>query len=346
MNPTVVDSPVAPSHSQTPVPAPSPVSAVAGGVSSPVTAEIVSVNPVMAPETKMSPVGSSSSFVLSSPDDNASGVIINKDDEIQRLLKEVERLRKMNERLMSSVSETTGGEEVKPKSVEQRVVDGFKSMFNTVSMEGVSKHGHDYKVTKYVFQFKNGRLHEYLFCGSGEKDKDHPQYDSLSEKEKELTHFYLKFKKAPGAKVEFLRREGEPYSIMDFTSALNHNAKEDAKKLIDGDTRAVQRAVYAMFSACCRRLFGVTYVLNKSVRSVTMTSVQRITPVITRTLFFESIHPGFNDLEVEERKKFSLGKGILYSTIFFIPDGKYLEECIDGLLDMLDVLKVLMVMEC
>ncbi len=325
-------------HTPNPV---SPVSAVA-----PVTADLVKndladdVTAVGAPETKKSPA---TSFVLSSPCD---AVASDKDEQIKKLMEEVAQLRKMNDKLLSSISESTDRDS-KPKSMEQCIVNGFKTMFSTATIEASSKkQGKDYVVVRYMFQFKNGKLNEYLFSGKGEKNKDHPQYDSLSEKEKEIINFYLRHKKAPGAKLEFYRREGHSYGIVDFVSALESDSKEDARKLIDGDTDSMLRAVYAMFSACCRRLFDITYVLSKNLKSITMCSAQRITPAVTKTLFFESMHPGFNDLEEEDRMKYTCGKGILYSTMFFMPDGKYLKECINGLFDMLDVLKTLMAMDC
>lgn len=336
-------------HTPNPVSPVSPVSAVA-----PVTTDLtknglsaVSVAKedvtVEAPETKKSPA--TSSFVLSSPDHDAAVVNEDKDEQIKKLMEEVAQLRKMNDKLLSSISESTDGDS-KPKSVEQTVVNGFKSMFNNICTEATSTKSRDYVVIRYMFQFKNGKLHEYLFDGKGEKNKDHPHFDNLTQKERNLINFYLRHKKAPGAKLEFYRRDGHFYNIIDYVSALEPESKEEAKKLIDGDSKSVLRAMYAMFSACCRRLFDITYILNKNLKSITMRSVQRITPTVTKTLFFESMHPGFNDLEIEDREKFSIGKGIMYSTMFFMPEGKYLEECFDGLFDMLDVLKILMMMDC
>lgn len=340
MNITTVESSNSNHEAHTPNPV-SPVSAVA-----PVTADLVKndladdVTAVGAPETKKSPA---TSFVLSSPCD---AVASDKDEQIKKLMEEVAQLRKMNDKLLSSISESTDRDS-KPKSMEQCIVNGFKTMFSTATIEASSKkQGKDYVVVRYMFQFKNGKLNEYLFSGKGEKNKDHPQYDSLTEKEKEIINFYLRHKKAPGAKLEFYRREGYEYGTMDFTAALESDSKDDARKLIDGDTGSMIRAVYAMFSACCRRLFDITYVLSKNLKSITMCSAQRITPAVTKTLFFESMHPGFNDLEEEDRMKYTCGKGILYSTMFFMPDGKYLKECINGLFDMLDVLKTLMAMDC
>lgn len=329
------------SHSEGQTPSPnsvSPVAAVAAvATNAPVTADLV----VEAPETKKSPAAS---FVLSSPCD---AVASDKDEQIKKLMEEVAQLRKMNDKLLSSISESTDRDSSKPKSMEQTVVAGFKTMFNSICTEATSTtNSREYVLIRYMFQFKNGKLQEYLFEGKGEKKKDHPHYDHLTQKERDLIKFYLRHKKAPGAKLEFYRREGHSYNIVDYVSALESEAKEDARKLIDGDNESVLRAVYAMFSACCRRLFDITYILNKNLKSVTMRSVQRITPTITKTLFFESVHPGFNDLEAEDRKKFSVGKGIMYSTMFFMPDGEYLKECFDGLFDMLDVLKVLMMMDC
>ena len=333
-------------HTPNPVSPVSPVSAVApvttdltkNGLSAVVANENVTVE---APETKKSPA---TSFVLSSPCD---AVASDKDEQIKKLMEEVAQLRKMNDKLLSSISESTDRDSSKPKSMEQTVVAGFKTMFNSICTEATSTtNSREYVLIRYMFQFKNGKLQEYLFEGKGEKKKDHPHYDHLTQKERDLVKFYLRHKKAPGAKLEFYRREGHSYNIVDYVSALESEAKEDARKLIDGDNESVLRAVYAMFSACCRRLFDITYILNKNLKSVTMRSVQRITPTITKTLFFESVHPGFNDLEAEDRKKFSVGKGIMYSTMFFMPDGEYLKECFDGLFDMLDVLKVLMIMDC
>lgn len=306
---------------------------------------------VEAPETKKSPA--TSSFVLSSPCDAVAtdaATDEDKDERIRRLMAEVAQLRKVNvglENRLNSISESTDGDSGKPKSMEQLVVSGFKTMFNSICTEATSTtNNREYVLIRYMFQFKNGKLQEYLFEGKGEKKKDHPHYDHLTQKERDLIKFYLRHKKAPGAKLEFYRREGHSYSIMDYVSALESESKDEARKLIDGDITAVLRAVYAMFSACCRRLFDITYILNKNLKSVTMRSVQRITPTITKTLFFESVHPGFSDLEAEDRKKFSVGKGIMYSTMFFMPDGEYLKECFDGLFDMLDVLKVLTMMDC
>ena len=304
---------------------------------------------VEAPETKKSPAAS---FVLSSPCDAVAtdaATDKDKDERIRRLEAEVAQLRKVNDKLTRTISESsmTDGDSSKPKSMEQLVVSGFKTMFNSICTEATSTtNSREYVLIRYMFQFKNGKLQEYLFEGKGEKKKDHPHYDHLTQKERDLIKFYLRHKKAPGAKLEFYRREGHSYNIVDYVSALESEAKEDARKLIDGDNESVLRAVYAMFSACCRRLFDITYILNKNLKSVTMRSVQRITPTITKTLFFESVHPGFNDLEAEDRKKFSVGKGIMYSTMFFMPDGEYLKECFDGLFDMLDVLKVLTMMDC
>ena len=337
------------SHSEGQTPSPnsvSPVAAVAAvATNAPVTADLV----VEAPEVKKSPAAS---FVLSSPCDAVAtdaATDKDKDERIRRLEAEVAQLRKVNDKLTRTISESsmTDGDSSKPKSMEQLVVSGFKTMFNSICTEATSTtNSREYVLIRYMFQFKNGKLQEYLFEGKGEKKKDHPHYDHLTQKERDLIKFYLRHKKAPGAKLEFYRREGHSYSIMDYVSALESESKDEARKLIDGDTTAVLRAVYAMFSACCRRLFDITYILNKNLKSVTMRSVQRITPTITKTLFFESVHPGFNDLEAEDRKKFSVGKGIMYSTMFFMPDGEYLKECFDGLFDMLDVLKVLTMMDC
>lgn len=328
-----------------------PVSVATEGtsVTAPVTAEIVkegvSVVPVAeAPETKKSPSAKpSSSFVLSSPNDDSAGDAINKDEQIQKLMEEVERLRKANEKLLSSISETT---DKAPRSLEQRVVAGFQSMLTMETVEGSSSRGKNPVFTKYVFHFKNGKLHDYLFWGGGEANKPHAHYENLNDKEKDIIKFYLKNKKIQGAKLTFYKRSGTDYSIMDFVSALEKDTRDEAKKLIDGDTNALLRAFYAMFTACCRRLFAVSFLLNKNSCSVKMDSAKRITPTVIKTLFFESQHPGFHDLTMEQRQKFSLGKGILYTTTFFLPDGDYLKECINGLFDMLDVLGVLFGMEC
>lgn len=319
-----------------------PVSAATEGtsVTAPVTAEIVkedvSVAPVVeAPETKKSPAAKlSSSFVLPSLDDDSAGDAIDKDEQIQQLMREVERLRKTNAKLLSSMPETTDKD---TRSWEQCVLDGFKSML-TVDKVG--------KRTKYTFHFKNSALAKYLFEGCGEgKKKIRPPRDTLSEEEQKLLDFYLDYMKIGGAKVQFCRTDGSNNLIKDFLSRLESDKQDKAKDLVDGDEESMFKVLFAILAACCRRLFAVSYNLNTSSYGVTMgpaKTVKRFNELtVIKALFFERECPTFVQLTPEQRLKFMLGKGILYSTIFYMPDDFQIEDCIRALFDMLDVLAVL-----
>ena len=159
-----------------------------------------------------------------------------------------------------------------------------------------------------------------------------------------ILNCYIKHKKAENSRIEFYKRLDVDYDISDFLNALEEDSRDKARELIGDDTELLLQVVYTLLSACCRRLLMITFNNKTSTgSSIIMKSPRNLRPIVIKSSFFETSYPGFMALTSEERKKYFFGKGILLSTVFYMPE--CIQEAMTGLFEFLDVIRTLLDMD-
>lgn len=274
----------------------------------------------------------SADIVLSSPNSNSN---FNRDDEIEKLKLEIMRLHK----IINTKSESDSAPE--PMSFEDKIKLNFRVLF-----EFKSKTLQTGRRMFYIFKFKNPKIYDFLFAREKEGCF---QYDELCGSEKKVLDLYLKNSSDKKSKVIFSRdinwgkKDEDPdYTLNDFLIPFEDDVKVLFKKDVSDIPLEINstglRVVFVLLSTCCRRLFSISFGGKKRRLEIYLPFMEAINETYVKAIILEKEANSFYNLSLEDKITFMNGKGLLYSTLFYIPDDLVIKRCIIGLFEMLEVL--------
>ena len=249
---------------------------------------------------------------------------------VEKLKLEIQRLRK----IIKHKNRTDG---VDTSSPTYLIKQNFRTYFKFIRNDKIGE-----RSKCYIFKFKTPKVHDFLFAR--EKGMFY-QYDELKDYEKKALDLYIKNSSDKESRVVFYHNREDHFLSCDFLKPFESSKDviSELRKIIEDSPGNINdsglRVIFVLLSACCRRLFNISFGIKKRRYDIQLMTSKLQKNEYIKSLMIEKNLLDFEKLTATDQTVFLEAKGLLYSTLFLIPDDNdVLENCITKFFWMLEIL--------